>query len=164
MNVQSYLTENGVPFELCRHRPTYDASHLAEAMHVDCKAVAKTVLLRLDGGFRYALAILPASHVIDVEKLSKALGGTHVQLATEAEVAERCPQCEVGVLPPFGSQCYLETLLDPAAKMNEEIIFEGNSHGEAIRMQYTDFIELEQPMVVAFATPAREIKMTSAKS
>ena len=164
MNVQSYLTEKGIPFERCDHRPTYDASHLAEAMHVDCQAVAKTVLLRLDGGFRYAVAILPASHQIDIASLSKALGGTHVRLATEAEVAERCPDCEVGVLPPFGSQYCLETLLDPATKVSEQIIFEGNSHGEAIRMQYEDFIELEQPLVVAFAMPAREIKITHAKS
>lgn len=39
-------------------------------------------------------------------------GGAEVSLATETEIAERCPDCEFGVLPPFGSQYNLKTLAE----------------------------------------------------
>ena len=160
MNIAEFLRNKNVPFELCRHRPTYDALHLAEAMHVTCKNVAKTVLLRVNGGFKYVLAILPATHVIDLPKLSKALGGTHIQLATEAEMAARCPDCELGVLPPFGTHYNLESVIDPTVPVNEQIVFESNTHDQGIRMRYRDFCDLEHPLVAEFAVPAGEASLS----
>ena len=164
MNVVQYLTEKQVPFEACKHAVASCAERLAEAMHVDRKNVAKTVLLRVNGGFKYVLAILPGSHIIDLPKLSKALGGTHVELATKDEVAARCPDCEAGVLPPFGTQYCLESVIDPAVEVSEQIVFEGNTHDEAIRMRYRDFYNLEHPLVAEFAVPADDRRMSSSAS
>ena len=125
--------------------------HLAEAVHAPGGEVAKSVLLRADGGFRYLTAVLPATHHVDLEALSRALGGATVELATPDEVAERCPDCEFGVLPPFGSQYEAETIVDGTLTQGEEIVFEGTTHSEAIRMRYQDFYEIEHPLVARFA-------------
>lgn len=166
MNVTKYLTEKQIPFEICKHPASFTATALAESLHVDCRNVAKTVLLRVNGGFKYLLAILPGSHVIDMQKLSQALGGTHVELATKAEAAARCPDCEAGVLPPFGTQYCLETLVDPTIEVQEQIVFEGNTHDEAIRMRYQDFYNLEHPLVAEFAVPiaAKNAPQTSLRA
>lgn len=151
MKTTQLLEKHGVPFEVVPHPEAFDASHLAEAAHTPGREVAKTVLLRADRGFRYLVAVLPSTHCIDFEALSEALGGAEVKLASEAEIAERCPDCELGVLPPFGSQYEAETIVDSSLAEDVQIVFEGCTHREAIRMRYDDFHETEHPLVATFA-------------
>lgn len=154
MNIEAYLRAKGVPFEAYHHEPTFGAQFLARDLNVPGRQVAKTVLLHVNGGFKYVAAVLPATHVVDMEAMSKALGGAHVKLATEDEIAARCPDCERGVLPPFGSRYSLETIIDPTVVENDSIVFEGNTHDRAIRLDYRAYYDLEHPLVVGFAIPA----------
>ncbi len=50
MNVQEFPQSRKVAFERVEHQPTYDAQHLAQAVDVPEQEVAKTVLLKLNGG------------------------------------------------------------------------------------------------------------------
>jgi len=153
MKLQDYLLDRRVPFDVLRHDDTFDSQHLAESVHVSGRLVAKTVLLRMDHGYHYAVAILPATHLIDLEAVGRLLGGARMELATEYEIAQRCPDCETGVLPPFGSMYDLETVLDESLRNTEQIVFEANTHQEAIRMAGEDFMKLENPLVGDFARP-----------
>jgi Ala-tRNA(Pro) deacylase len=147
MNLEKFLTERDVPFELLPHPETYDAQHMAEALHVSGNQVAKTVLLRADSGFAFIVAVLPATRRIHFERASSALGGARLELGTEQELAEHCPDCEFGVLPPFGSQYGMRTLVDDELGSSEWIVFEANTHHEAIRMRFADFQQLEAPLL-----------------
>jgi Ala-tRNA(Pro) deacylase len=151
MNVQEFLAGRHVTYDAIPHRDTYSAQHLAQVLHVPGQEVAKTVLLRADGGYTYFVGVLPATKTIDFGKVSAALGGSHVQLATEIEIMQHCPDCELGALPPFGSQYGMRTLVEESLTHDEEIVFEGNSHHEAIRMRYEDYRAIEQPLVARFA-------------
>jgi Ala-tRNA(Pro) deacylase len=151
MKVHEYLNDRHVNFNVLPHDDTFDSQHLAEAVHVSGRQVAKTVLLRMDHGYRYAVAILPAPHVIDLEAVGEILGGARMELATEYEIGQRCPDCEMGVLPPFGSMYGLETVMDESLTHVEQLIFEANTHHEAIRMAAEDFMRLECPLIGNFA-------------
>ena len=148
MNVTEFLTKQNVHFENLPHLAVYDAQHLAQTLHVPGREVAKTVLLRANGGYRYLVAVLPATKNINFAKASAALGGSKLRLATEQEVCEHCPDCEVGVLPPFGSQYGMVTLVDESLTKDKEIVFEGNTHRDAIRMKFEDFRRIEEPLIV----------------
>jgi Ala-tRNA(Pro) deacylase len=150
MNVAELLQEKKVEYDVIPHRDTYDAPRMAQTLHVSGHEVAKTVLLRVDSGYLYCVAMLPANKTIDFEKASKLMGGSKLKLASEVEIGEHCPDCEFGALPPFGSQYGMKTLVDDSLAQGEEIIFEGNTHHEAIRMKFQDFRELEQPQVGDF--------------
>ncbi len=163
MNIKQFLTEHGVEFEAIRHRDTYSAQRMAQELHVPGRDVAKTVLLRANHGYRYFVAVLPATRRIDLEMASAALGGGKVELATEIEVGERCPDCEFGALPPFGSQYDLSTLVDASLADEETIVFEGNTHGEAIRMRFADYRHIEEPLVVQFTREADAAKPGSVR-
>lgn len=156
MSTKQFLQSRRVAFQTIEHPEAYDAQRLAQAVHTPGREVAKTVLLRANHGFRYVVAVLPATHRIDFTKLSEFLGGTNVQLATEVEIAERCPGCEFGVLPPFGSQYGAETIVDESLTKDETICFECDTHTEAIRMKYSDYYDVEHPLVARFAQPAQE--------
>jgi Ala-tRNA(Pro) deacylase len=151
MNVQEFLIDQQVAFDAIPHRDTYDAQRLAQVLHTPGQEVAKTVLLRADGGYAYIVAVLPATKMVDLRKVSNVFGGSRIELATELEIKQHCPDCEMGTLPPFGSQYAMKTVVDTSLTFDEEIVFEGNSHREAIRMQYGDYYELEHPMIAQFA-------------
>ena len=45
----------------------------------------------------------------------------------------------------------MKTIVERSLTADEEIVFEGNNHREAIRMRYEDFRDIEQPLVARFA-------------
>jgi len=151
MSMKHFLQRRHISFEVVSHPQAFDAQHLAQALHTPGREVAKTVLLRADHDYSHVVAVLPATHRIDFAALSTFLGGTTLELATEAEVAERCPDCEVGVLPPFGSHYGAQTIVDQSLTEDESISFESDSHTEAIRMKYSDYYDFEHPLVARFA-------------
>jgi Ala-tRNA(Pro) deacylase len=150
MQVQEYLNQKKVAFEALVHEPTYDAQRMAQAVHTPGHEVAKTVLLRAGADEAYVVAVLPADEHVDFGKVGRALGCDEVELASEREIAVHCQDCEVGALPPFGSQYGMQTLVDSSLTEDEEIVFEGNTHREAIRMKFEDFRNLEQPLIGSF--------------
>ncbi len=152
MVISNFLDKNGIDFEVLPHHVAYDAQHVAQALHVSGHKVAKTVLLRVDHRYGYLVAVLPATKRIDFERLSRTLNGCEIELATEDEIADHCPDCEFGVLPPFGSQYAMQTVIDKDLAANSDLIIEGNTHQEALRMKMADFMRLEEPLVISFAT------------
>jgi Ala-tRNA(Pro) deacylase len=148
VKVQEFLNASHVPYEVLEHQPTGDAQHMAHAVHVKGQKVAKTVLLRANHGYRYVTAVIPANRKIDFEVSCRSFGQSELRLASEAEVSEVCPDCEAGILLPFGSQYGVKTLVDSSLGKEEEIVFEGNRHQESIRMKFADFCRLESPLIL----------------
>lgn len=155
MSIKHFLQRRHVPFEAIEHSETFDAQHLAQALHTPGREVAKTVLLRADHDYSYIVAVLPATHRIDFTALSTFLSGVSLELATEVEIAEHCADCEFGVLPPFGSHYGAQTIVDESLAKDEYISFESDSHSEAIKMKYSDYYDFEHPLVARFATPVQ---------
>lgn len=151
MTLTRYLEERLIRFDVIPHQETFEAQRMAHTLHIPGRNIAKTVLLKADHGFAYFVAVLPATRRIDLQQVSRTLGGSLVEVATEAEIAERCPECETGALPPFGSRYGLRTLVDESIANNEWMMFESETHREAIRMRFEDFRQLEQPITGRFA-------------
>jgi Ala-tRNA(Pro) deacylase len=134
------------------HQPSFSAQRLAQRLHVPGRAVAKSVLLRVvvDHQRRFVVAVLPATKQIDLRRAGNVAGGA-AELATEFDIAAQCPDCDFGVLPPFGSRYDMKTIVDSSLAEDEEIWFEGNTHSEAVRMKFEDFRKLEEPLIASFA-------------
>jgi Ala-tRNA(Pro) deacylase len=148
MNIKEFLDERRIAYKVYSHEATYDAPHTAAALRVPGSNVAKTVLIGANSGYRHFVVVLPAMAHIDFTRISHALGGAEIRLATEHEISERCPDCERGILPPFGSHFATETIVDASLAQHEDLFFPGDSHEEAIRMSYQDFYNLEHPLVM----------------
>jgi Ala-tRNA(Pro) deacylase len=148
MRVAQFLTEQRVAFETIVHPPAFTAQKRAKFLHVSGKQVAKAVLLT--GPRDYLLAILPATHQVDTGTLAVALGKP-IRLAGSREIAEVFRDCELGVVSPFGSLYGLPILLDDSIDPEAVLVFEGFTHGEAIRMRCRDFERLERPLRLHFA-------------
>lgn len=148
MRVPDYLAEQQVRFEMLLHAPAFSAQQRAKVLHVSGRQVAKCVLLA--GRRNYLLAVLPATHHIDEIRLERELASP-VRLANDREIARVFRDCEWGVVPPFGTLYGLATLLDDSLKPDDMLIFEGNTHVEAVRVRCADFERIEKPRRIRFA-------------
>lgn len=149
MKLDQFLTERQVPFERLPHRPEYTANRVAQSLHVRGKEMAKTVLLRSRQGF--ILAVLPATHRVDFQRMSRELDDDEVQMANEYEMDHLFPDCERGAIPPFGSLYQLPTIVDETLAEDDRIVFESQNHDEAFRMAYRDYEAVEHPRHGHFA-------------
>jgi Ala-tRNA(Pro) deacylase len=145
MSVREYLRDRHVPFIAMLHRPAVSAARLAQSMHVTGSRVAKSVVFRAGGG--YVLAVVPATHRVEVARLSDVLGIDDLALATEDEVAAIFADCERGAIPPFGRLYGLPTILDAELAGLREIVTGGNTRHEGIRLRGRDYLALENPLV-----------------
>jgi Ala-tRNA(Pro) deacylase len=147
--LKTLLEESHVSYLTVPHTTTYTAQGTAAAMKVSGKEMAKTVVLK--AGDDTLLAVLPAAHHANLEKLSNVVG-KQVRLATETEFISLFPDCELGAMPPFGSLYHLPVYVDASLSADEEILFNAGTHREAIRMKYLDFERLAQPTICSFAS------------
>lgn len=149
MRLEELLADRQINFERLHHPPVYGASRMAQTLHVPGKEVAKTVLLRTD--FGYVLTVLPANQKVDLDRVRQCLEDEEVVLASEGEMSRIFSDCELGAMPPFGSLYHIQTLVDESLAQDDEIVFEGENHAEAIRMAYRDYEEVEHPLKGRFA-------------
>ena len=149
MNVVKFLEDHHVPHQRLPHRPAYTAQAVAQALHTSGDCVAKTVLLRI--GEAHVVAVVPATHVIELPKVKQAIGASSASLAREEECGEHFPDCELGAMPPFGSQYGMRTLVDRALLRADEIVIEGNSHDQAVGIRRDHYMTLEDPQVAEFS-------------
>lgn len=145
MNVESFLKNRGVPFDMLPHRTEFSASRTAQVLHVPGGNFAKTVVLHVDG--HPVMAVLQATHSVSLPNVRQALGARDVHLAAEEELKTLFPDCELGAVPPFGSQYEMETVADDGLAEDDHIVFDGNTHDRAVYMRYFDYADIEHPRV-----------------
>jgi Ala-tRNA(Pro) deacylase len=126
----------------------YTAQEEAAVTHVSGREWAKAVVCMVDG--RPTLAVVPADHLVDLERLRAACGAASARLASEDELRPLYSECELGAMPPLGSLYEQPVLVDRSLTTDREILFNAGSHHEAIRMRYRDFEELVKPTVAEF--------------
>ena len=74
----------------------------------------------IEDGDRYLMAVVPATHSVDLGALYRGFG-REIGLATEEEVAKLFADCEPGAVPPFGQVYGIETILDEAFVEAEDV-------------------------------------------
>ncbi|MGD2173761.1 MAG: YbaK/EbsC family protein [Candidatus Brocadiaceae bacterium] len=149
MNIEQYLKENGVEYQVIPHEQAFTAQEVAATEHVTGHKFAKTVIAK--GGGEDFMFVLPASRHVDFDAASE-LAGAELEMASEEEMKGLFPDCEIGAEPPFGSEYGLKTYVDESLAGYDEIVFRAGTHDKTIKMNYGDYVALEEPVLGAFAT------------
>jgi Ala-tRNA(Pro) deacylase len=148
MDVQQFLDEKGVDYEVIPHEEVYTAQEVAAAEHVTGHKFAKPVIV--EGEEEVYMLVLPASRKVDFDEAA-ALVGEDVQMASEEEMQRLFPDSEIGAESPFGSQYGLKTYVDESLAACDEIVFRGGSHEKTIKMSWADYRQLEEPALGEFS-------------
>ena len=147
--LKGFLDENGIKYVTIQHSAAYTAQEAAAYTHIPGKELAKTVMVKVDG--KMAMAVVPASHRVDFDRLGKVAGAQHVELASEEEFKDFFPACDVGAMPPFGNLYDMAVYASDVLGEDVEIAFSAGSHSELIRLAYADYERLVQPKIASFS-------------
>lgn len=146
--LKAYLDHERVHYDVLLHPEAFRALAIAQTLHTPEKEMAKVVIVKVNE--RFVMTVLPASWNVDLHRLREVFLTHHVRLATEDEIKDLFPDCELGAMPPFGTLYGLPVYVDQALTEDEQITFQAGTHSEAIRMRYWDFAALVMPVVTDF--------------
>jgi Ala-tRNA(Pro) deacylase len=143
--LDAFLKKAHIPFTTFRHPPAFSAQREAALSHVPGRSWAKTIICVADE--EPVLAVVPAHLLVDLDALRLLTAATTLRLASEQELIELCPGCEVGAISPFSVSRSLPVFVDRSLVGEPELVFNAGTHTDAIRMHYGDFAELTRPIV-----------------
>jgi Ala-tRNA(Pro) deacylase len=139
ITVQQFLEDRGIDYEVLTHAHTVSASRTAQKSHIPGDRVAKAVVLKADAD--YLVAVLPASHHVDLGQVGGWLGRS-VGLATESEASGLFPDCALGAVPPVAAAYGIEAILDDSLTRQSEVYFEGGDHSSLVHVSADQFSDL----------------------
>lgn len=149
------LNESKVRYEILHHPEAVTAQRIAQAEHVKGRHHAKVVMIK--SGEQRLMAVLPADHQIDLEKVGKVIGKTAL-LDSEKEFKSLFPDCAIGAMPPFGNLYGLPTYVDKSLAAQDYIVFEAGTHSDAIKLSYRDYEKIVKPQVEDLAVKLQPMK------
>jgi Ala-tRNA(Pro) deacylase len=143
--LREFLDSHNIKYLVLSHSLAYTAQGIAALAHVSGKKLAKTVIVKIDGVL--AMAVIPASEHVDLDRLRTLTGAQTIEIATEREFKDAFPDCETGAMPPFGNLYDMPVYADESLAQHEEITFSAGTHRELVRMRWADLARLVNPTV-----------------
>jgi Ala-tRNA(Pro) deacylase len=148
-SVQEYLRRSQIAYSVFHHVPAFSAQEEAAITHVPGRDWAKAVVCFADG--EPIQAVVPADREVDLERLAELARAASIRVAFEAELDWLFPDCEHGAMPPFGPLYKQRVFVDDSLAKEENIVFNGGTHADAIVMRFEDFTLVAKPIVGSFA-------------
>jgi Ala-tRNA(Pro) deacylase len=153
--IRKMLELRGIPFEELHHPDAYTAQEVAQREHFSGHRVAKVVVVIVDG--RPVELILPASRLVDLDRVQVVLNARQVRLASEEEMERYLSDCELGAVPPLRHWKDVTVLMDRSLNVEGDILFQAGTHADAIRLSFRDWYEMVNPQVATFGKPAEVV-------
>ncbi|NLD98713.1 MAG: YbaK/EbsC family protein [Fibrobacter sp.] len=147
--LKEYLDRNKIRYQLIIHSPAYTAQEIAASAHIPGLEMAKVVMIRADN--KILMAVIPASHSIDLMRFKEICGAQNVQLAQEKDYINLLDDCEPGAEPPFGNLFNLPVFVSTILKQDSQIACNAGNHRELIRLSFDDFERLVKPEISSFS-------------
>jgi len=139
MKLKDYLDSAGVQYNLVEHPYAVTSLHVASEAHISGENLAKAVVLRDGDG--YILAVVPATHHVQLGKLRKHFN-RYIVLASEEDLQNLFQDCEVGAIPPIGVAYGVDVIFDSSLYKCDDVYFEAGDHTDLIHVSGMDFRDL----------------------
>jgi Ala-tRNA(Pro) deacylase len=141
LTLQQYLDDRHIDYDVLLHRRTHCSQDTAHASHVPGERVAKAVVLTREGGF--VVAVVPACAQVRLEAIERMLH-CPVSMASEEEIGELFPDCDMGAVPPVPEAYAVEALIDDSLDKQPDVYLEGGDHRSLIHISGEQFRSLMQ--------------------
>lgn len=146
ITLREYLDTSGINYDIVPHTYTTSSMSTAEAAHIPGDQLVKSVLLEDEIG--YVLAVIPATHYLDLEEISQQLQ-RRLTLATEDELGNIFTDCDLGAIPPIGYAYGIDVVMDSSLRDCKEVYFEAGDHIELVHMDNGEFMNMMKSAPVA---------------
>ncbi len=136
ITLKDYLETEGVRYDLIEHPYSVTSLRTAEGAHVSGEELAKGVVLHDGDG--YVMAVIPATHHIQLGKLRKKYQ-RYLSLADEKDLHELFADCSVGAVPPIGKAYNIDVIFDDHLNECQDVYFEAGNHVDLVHVTGKDF-------------------------
>ena len=141
ITLQEYLDKSGIDYDVLPHALTETSIDTAQTTHIPPEQIAKSVILEDEDG--YLMAVIPASHHIELGQLSRQLE-RRLGLATEDELAGLFSDCDLGAIPPIGEAYHMDVVMDDSLERCPDVYFEAGDHTDLVHVRGPAFQQLMQ--------------------
>ena len=146
--IQAFLDEQDCSYRSLTHEPTYTSEESAKVRGEELKIGGKALLLKIDDS--YHLFVLSAARKLHSSALKKHFKAKKLRFATAEELKEMTGLVP-GSVPPFGRPILdFDLYVDQSVVENERIAFNAGSLTHSVIMDIEDYLEVAQPVVLAF--------------
>jgi len=136
MKLKKYLEDEGVRYDLVEHPYAVTSLHVANEAHISGENLVKAVVLRDGDG--YILAVVPATHHVQLGKLRKHFN-RYIVLASEQDLYNLFEDCTLGAVPPLGDAYGVDVIFDNSLYERDDVYFEAGDHTDLIHVSGVDF-------------------------
>ena len=133
------LAKHGIAYDIINHSHSIFSLNTANASHIPCYKMVKSVILQDDDG--YVMALVPANQRVKIKELNQLLKRT-MGLATENELLELFFDCEPGAIPPIGEAYNIDTVVDFNLDDCSDVYIEAGNHEELLHLSAKVFRKL----------------------
>ena len=151
--VREELERKGFAYEELHHTEAWTAQELAQREHISGHRVAKVVGVLADG--QPVELILPASRRVLLDRVRQLLRAKEVRLATEQELEQLFPDCELGAIPALRHWKDVDILMDTSLRTDGDILIQAGTHRDAVRLRFDDWFRMVNPREENFTEPER---------
>lgn len=138
------LEAAGVAFEVFEYEHSREMDHgyaldSSAVLGIDPARVFKTLLADVDG--TPAVAVVPATGMLDLKALARAAGGKHAVMM-EPAAAERVTGYVTGGISPLGQVRRHRTFVDESARGLEHMVVSGGRRTLSVQVEPGDLLAL----------------------
>jgi Ala-tRNA(Pro) deacylase len=136
LTLQQYLDDKHIDYDVLTHKHTHSTEATLRASHVPSERLAKAVVLTREGGF--VVAVIPACAMVRLDVIEQALK-CPVGMASEDEIAELFPDCEMGAIPPLSDAYAVDAFIDVSLDLQPDVYLEGGDHRSLVHLSGEEF-------------------------
>ncbi len=136
ITLKDFLETSGVNYDLVGHPYSVTSMETANEAHVSGENLAKGVVLR--DGKGYLVAVVPATHYVQLGKLRKQYR-RYFTLADEEDLRDIFRDCSVGAVPPIGDAYGVDVIFDDCLNECNDIYFEAGDHVDLVHVNAMEF-------------------------
>jgi Cys-tRNA(Pro)/Cys-tRNA(Cys) deacylase len=150
-NAMRLLEARGIPYQAYTYAlEIRSAEAVARVLGVPAPLVYKTLVVLPPRG-KALLAVVPATHTLDLKRLAQAIGEKKLRMATQRE-AEALTGLQVGGISALALlERGFTVYIDRAAEHAPELIVSAGQRGLNLRLRTADFLRLTGARIVAMA-------------
>jgi Ala-tRNA(Pro) deacylase len=137
--VKDFLSAREVEFQLIEHKRSVTTLQAARSASVPPAWTAKAIVV--EDGEKLLLAIIPASHRLDLQALGDAIGHP-VFLVEEADFSLLFRDCSKGAVPPLAGAYGVEAVIDESLIGKPHLYLECGDHEHLIHLNHDQFVRL----------------------
>ena len=146
--IVNLLKTNKIEYRQYEHEPVFNSETAAKVIGARLEEGAKALILLGDN--KSLMVVVSGTDRVDFKKFKDLSEIKKLEMATPKEV-KRISGVEIGAVPPFGNLFNIPLYIDRRLETEKEIVFSAGSHSISIRMKYSDFKNITNPIVGNFA-------------